>query len=65
MQFCWNFFIKTSEQMSYALNENELTVNLRTGYDVRRVFIHYGDPFGIGNPWRKREMDRKERGNLF
>ena len=34
--------------MSYALNENELIVNLRTGYDVRRVFIHYGDPFESG-----------------
>ena len=27
---------KTSEQMSYALNENELAVNLKTGYDVER-----------------------------
>ena len=42
MQFA-GIFHKTSEQMSYALNENELIVNLRTGYDVRRVFIHYGN----------------------
>ena len=34
--------------MSYALNENELVVNLKTGYDVRRVFIHHGDPFEAG-----------------
>ena len=47
MQFA-GIFHKTSEQMSYALNENELIVNLRTGYDVRRVFIHYGDPFESG-----------------
>ena len=39
---------KTSEQMSYALNEDELIVNLKTGYDVRQVFIHYGDPFEAG-----------------
>ncbi len=39
---------KTSEQMSYALNENDLVVNLKTGYDVRRVFIHHGDPFEAG-----------------
>ncbi len=39
---------KTSEQMSYALNEKELIVNLKTGYDVNRVFIHYGDPFEAG-----------------
>ena len=39
---------KTSEQMSYALNENELAVNLKTGYDVEKVYIHYGDPFEAG-----------------
>lgn len=39
---------KTSEQMSYALNEKELIVNLKTGYDVKRVFIYYGDPFDAG-----------------
>ena len=39
---------KTSEQMSYALNDKELIVNLKTGYDVRQVFIHYGDPFDAG-----------------
>lgn len=39
---------KTSEQMSYALNENELAVNLKTGYDVEKVYIHYGDPFESG-----------------
>ena len=39
---------KTSEQMSYALNESELVINLKTGYDVKQVFIHYGDPFEAG-----------------
>lgn len=39
---------KTSEQMSYAFNEKELIVNLKTGYDVKKVFIHYGDPFEAG-----------------
>ena len=39
---------KTSEQMSYPLNEEELIVNLKTGYDVKRVFIYYGDPFEWG-----------------
>ncbi len=39
---------KTSEQMSYALNEDELVINLKTGYDVKQVFIHYGDPFEAG-----------------
>lgn len=39
---------KTSEQMSYPLNENELIINLKTGYDVERVFIYYGDPYEAG-----------------
>ena len=39
---------KTSEQMSYPQNEKELIINLKTGYDVKRVFIHYGDPFEAG-----------------
>lgn len=39
---------KTSEQMSYALDENRLVINLKTGYDVKQVFIHHGDPFKAG-----------------
>lgn len=39
---------RTSEQMCYPLNERELVINLRTGYDVKRVFLHYGDPFEAG-----------------
>lgn len=39
---------KTSEQMSYAKSQDELIVNLKTGYDVKHVFIYYGDPFEAG-----------------
>lgn len=39
---------KTSEQMSYLCNERELIINLKTGYDVKRVFLHQGDPFEAG-----------------
>lgn len=39
---------KTSEQMSYSLNREELVVNLKTGVEVEKVFIHYGDPFENG-----------------
>ena len=39
---------KASEQMSYALDEDRLVVNLKTGYDVKRVFIIHGDPFDAG-----------------
>ena len=39
---------RTSEQMSYALDKDRLIINLKTGYDVKQVFIHYGDPFEAG-----------------
>ena len=49
---------KTSEQMSYPLDEDRLIVNIKTGYDVKQVFIHYGDPYEAGilggnEKWRK------------
>ena len=39
---------KTTEQMSYALDEDQLAVNLKTGYDVKQVFIVHGDPYAAG-----------------
>ncbi len=39
---------RTSEQMSYPLDEERLVINLKTGHDVKRVFIHHGDPFEAG-----------------
>lgn len=39
---------RTSEQMSYALDESRLVINLKTGYDVRRVFLIHGDPYDAG-----------------
>ena len=30
------------------LNENELVINIKTGYDVDRVILYYGDPFKGG-----------------
>ena len=32
----------------YPLNEDELVINIKTGYDVQRVFIILGDPFAAG-----------------
>ncbi|MDO4333343.1 MAG: glycoside hydrolase family 13 protein [Eubacteriales bacterium] len=59
---------KTTEQMSYALNQEDLIVNLKTGYDVNRVFLHYGDPFengilGGAESWsgRREEIPFKKR----
>ncbi len=39
---------RTSEQMAYAFSEDELVINLRTGKDIDKVFIHYGDPYNAG-----------------
>lgn len=54
--------------MSYALNEEELVINIKTGYDVHQVFIHHGDPFEAGilggkEKWTgtRTEMTEKKR----
>ena len=59
---------KTSEQMSYALDEDRLIVNIKTGYDVKQIFIHYGDPYEAGilggkEKWigKREEMIYKKR----
>ncbi len=39
---------RTSEQMSYPLNEEELIINIRTGKDVTKVFLIHGDPYAAG-----------------
>lgn len=46
---------RTSDNYCYPLNEEELIINLKTGYDVLRVFIYYGDPFEngiLGGDWK-------------
>ena len=52
----------------YPLNEDELVINIKTGYDVQRVFIILGDPFaagilGGGEDWEgeKQEIFFKKR----
>lgn len=46
---------RTSDNLCYPINEYDLIVNLKTGYDVKKVFIHYGDPFAtgiLGGEWK-------------
>ena len=52
---------KTSEQMSYPLDEDRLIVNIKTGYDVKQVFIHYGDPYEAGIWVEMKNGQEKER----
>lgn len=35
-------------QYCYPKNQDELIINLKTGYDVLQVFIVYGDPYEAG-----------------
>ncbi len=39
---------RTSNQYCYPSNEEELIVNIKTGYDVERVFLYHGDPYEAG-----------------
>ncbi len=50
----------------YALNEQELEISIRTGYEVERVYICYGDPFsaGIMGGSEKWSGERKEINNV-
>lgn len=46
---------RTSDNYCYPLNEEDLIINLKTGHDVDRVYIYYGDPFEngiLGGNWK-------------
>lgn len=41
-------FHKAEGNMCCQINEEELSISILTGYDVKRVFIIYGDPYQAG-----------------
>ena len=41
-------FHATSGQMSYSFGDDALIINLKTGKDVKRVFLIHGDPYQAG-----------------
>ena len=41
-------FHRATDNYCYALDDNQLIINLKTGYDVKEVNIVYGDPFANG-----------------
>lgn len=46
---------RSQDNMCYAKNEAELVIQIQTGKDVERVFLHYEDPMEseeFGGPWR-------------
>lgn len=52
MEFA-SVYHKTSEQMSYALDENQLVVNIKTGYDVKKNFYPLWRSLRCRNSGRK------------
>ena len=54
MEFA-SVYHKTSEQMSYALDENQLVVNIKTGYDVKKIF------YSLRRPLRCRNLGGNEK----
>lgn len=40
-----SIYHRVSDHYCYALDEERLVINLKTGYDITNVFIHYGDPY--------------------
>ena len=39
---------RANDNYCYPLNEYELIINIKTGYDVKEVNIVQGDPFSAG-----------------
>lgn len=36
---------RSDENYCYPLDENRLLIMIKTGYDVDKVILYYGDPF--------------------
>lgn len=43
-----SIYHRADGNLCYALDEDRLMICIRTGYDVRRVFLVYGDPYLAG-----------------
>ncbi|WP_026664693.1 glycoside hydrolase family 13 protein [Butyrivibrio sp. FC2001] len=39
---------RMSEQYCYSIDQDQLVINIKTGYDVDRIYIIYGDPYDAG-----------------
>lgn len=60
---------RVSDNMCYPLNEDELQINIKTGYDIKKVFLHYGDPFSAGilggsEKWQAKRIQVKQTKKL-
>lgn len=43
-----SIYHRTSDHYCYAGSEEELIINLKTGYDIEQVFLYHGDPYLSG-----------------
>lgn len=41
-------FHEVSGVYCYPVTNDELVINIKTGYDIERVFVYYGDPYSHG-----------------
>lgn len=39
---------RASDNYCYPLNEEQLVINIKTGYDVEKVYLYHGDPYSSG-----------------
>lgn len=54
-------FHHASDSGCYAYNENELIINLKTGYDIKEVILHYDDPFIHGIMGGQQSLSGKQK----
>ena len=50
--------------MEHSMSVDDLIINLKTGYDIKKVFLHYGDPFingilGSESRWKGKKEEIK------
>lgn len=53
-------FHRCSDNYCYCLNEDEIVISIKTGYDVKRVYLCYGDPFTRGIMGSNQTFEEKE-----
>ncbi|WP_026498772.1 glycoside hydrolase family 13 protein [Butyrivibrio sp. WCD2001] len=56
---------RMSEQYCYSLDENQLIINIKTGYDVDKIFIYHGDPYDAGIMGGKERWNGKKEEIFF
>lgn len=60
---------RSTDNFCYPLSESELAIGIKTGCDIKRVFIIYGDPFDgtvteTGWKWNVRRIEMTEQKEL-